>query len=253
MRACKSNSAPFVSYAREIVRVGHKRHVAHFRQTEKPMQLAAAGRMLRTLALCPQLVRQPAARMMGSGGFYGPRQQQLEQKLAAAFDPVHLEVINTSHGGVEHESHFKVVVVSDAFEGKRLIARHQSVNKAVMEEDGSLGFRASTRRTLAAQLDLFYYFVGPTLCASRAAVLLLHVSPLLPIAHKRAGDARARHRLARNWRGKDAVRVGSQQRCASIAKVRGWRWQWHVAMSPLTHRRRAWAAAHEGAAHEIRV
>lgn len=108
------------------------------------MYLASAGRVLRTLALCPQLVRQPTARMLGSGAFYGPRQQELEQKLAAAFDPVHLEVINTSHGGVELESHFKVVVVSDVFEGKRLVARHQAVNKAVVEEDGSLGFRAST-------------------------------------------------------------------------------------------------------------
>ena len=102
---------------------------------------------LRTIALVPQLARQSTVRMMASGGFYGPRQQQIEQKLAAAFDPVHMEVINTSHGGVEQESHFKVVLVSDIFEGKRLIARHQSVNKALMEEDGNLGFRASPCRT----------------------------------------------------------------------------------------------------------
>ena len=63
----------------------------------------------------------------------------------------YLEVINTSHGRVEDESHFKVVVVSEVFEGKRLVGRHQAVNRAVMEEDGTLGFRThAVARVLAS-------------------------------------------------------------------------------------------------------
>ena len=100
---------------------------------------------LRTLALISPplqpLARQPMmVRMMS--GFNGPRQQELTQKLTDAFKPAHLEVVNTSHGRAEDESHFKVVVVSDVFEGKRLLGRHQAVNKAVMAEDGSLGFHS---------------------------------------------------------------------------------------------------------------
>merc|ERR1711865_435951 len=80
---------------------------------------------------------------MGSGGgFEGPRQIEITEKLRTAFDPAHLEVINTSHGRMEDESHFKVVVISDIFEGKRLVGRHQLVNKAVMEDDGTLGFHS---------------------------------------------------------------------------------------------------------------
>lgn len=44
----------------------------------------------------------------------------IEQKITEALTPSHLEVINESqnHGaGEEAESHFKLVVVSDKFEG----------------------------------------------------------------------------------------------------------------------------------------
>ncbi len=57
-------------------------------------------------------------------------QADIESKLAAALDPGHLEVVNESH---QHnvppnsETHFKVVVVTDQFEGQRKVARHQSV------------------------------------------------------------------------------------------------------------------------------
>ena len=64
-------------------------------------------------------------------------QQQITQKLNDAFSPEHLEVINESH---KHsvpegsESHFKVLIVSDDFKGKMLIARHRLVNKILDEE-----------------------------------------------------------------------------------------------------------------------
>ena len=64
-------------------------------------------------------------------------QRVIEQKLQAAFIPVALEVLNESHMHSVppgSETHFKVVVVSDQFEGKRSVARHQAVYKALADE-----------------------------------------------------------------------------------------------------------------------
>ncbi|MCC4799955.1 transcriptional regulator BolA [Enterovibrio norvegicus] len=64
-------------------------------------------------------------------------QQKIEQKLAAAFSPVFLDVINESHMHnvpAGSESHFKVTVVTQGFEGKRLLARHRSVNQVLADE-----------------------------------------------------------------------------------------------------------------------
>ncbi len=61
----------------------------------------------------------------------------IHDKLVAALQPVALEVINESHmhkGGRGKETHFKVVVVSDAFDGKPLVQRHRLVNEALAEE-----------------------------------------------------------------------------------------------------------------------
>ncbi|VEU36405.1 unnamed protein product [Pseudo-nitzschia multistriata] len=72
----------------------------------------------------------------------GPRQTAIEERLTEAFAPTFLDVQNTSHGQKSDESHFKVVVVSEAFEGTRLVGRHRAINKAVSESDGSLGFHS---------------------------------------------------------------------------------------------------------------
>jgi len=57
-------------------------------------------------------------------------EQQLIERLQQ-FSPSHLEVVNESsgHGGYFHgkESHFKVIVVSEAFAGLRLVQRHQKI------------------------------------------------------------------------------------------------------------------------------
>jgi BolA protein len=63
-------------------------------------------------------------------------QEIIIQKLQA-LSPEHLEVINESHMHnvpEDSESHFKVVIVSDAFKDKMLIARHRMVNKALEKE-----------------------------------------------------------------------------------------------------------------------
>lgn len=63
-------------------------------------------------------------------------QTTIETKLNEALAPEVLEITNESnmHSGPATDSHFKVVAVSDAFEGKMLIARHRMINKALEEE-----------------------------------------------------------------------------------------------------------------------
>ena len=59
------------------------------------------------------------------------RKQSIEQILTEGLRPVHLEVINDRprhNVPPGSESHFKIVVVSDVFDGQRLVQRHQSIN-----------------------------------------------------------------------------------------------------------------------------
>ena len=64
-------------------------------------------------------------------------QEIIEQKLVDAIPLEGLEVINESfmhNVPPGSESHFKVVIISDEFEGERLVKRHQRVNEALAEE-----------------------------------------------------------------------------------------------------------------------
>lgn len=64
-------------------------------------------------------------------------QSTIQTKLQSRFQPRHLEVINESfmHSVPPgSETHFKVVVVSEAFDGKRSVARHQAVYQALADE-----------------------------------------------------------------------------------------------------------------------
>ncbi len=64
-------------------------------------------------------------------------QQAIESKIGAALSPTHLRVVNESHMHSVppgSESHFKLVIVSDAFEGKPLVRRHRLVNGILARE-----------------------------------------------------------------------------------------------------------------------
>jgi len=64
-------------------------------------------------------------------------QQIIQSKLTESFSPHHLTVENESSNHnvpAGSESHFKVVVVSDAFEGKRLLQRHRAINACLADE-----------------------------------------------------------------------------------------------------------------------
>mmetsp|Transcript_9229 Transcript_9229/g.14977 ORF Transcript_9229/g.14977 Transcript_9229/m.14977 type:complete len:122 (+) Transcript_9229:59-424(+) len=67
----------------------------------------------------------------------GPVQQSITQKLSSLFEPTHLEVINESN---QHnvpkgsETHFKVVIVSNQFDGKSKLNQHRLINDALKQE-----------------------------------------------------------------------------------------------------------------------
>jgi len=63
-------------------------------------------------------------------------QQEIHQQLEAKFSPTHLDVENESHMhnvAPGSESHFKVTIVSDLFDGLMLIKRHRAVTEELKE------------------------------------------------------------------------------------------------------------------------
>ena len=64
-------------------------------------------------------------------------QETIQTKLEETLRPSHLEVINESslhNVPPGSESHFRLRIVSDTFEGQRLLARHRRVNELLAEE-----------------------------------------------------------------------------------------------------------------------
>lgn len=64
-------------------------------------------------------------------------EDEITEKIRQNLHPSHLEVTNESHMHnvpPGSESHFKVVVVADAFEGKMLVARHRLLNQLLADE-----------------------------------------------------------------------------------------------------------------------
>ena len=62
------------------------------------------------------------------------KQSAIEQAVRAAFAPAHFELVNESYMHSVppgSESHFKLVLVSEAFNGLRSVARHQRVYAAL--------------------------------------------------------------------------------------------------------------------------
>ncbi|XP_067933882.1 DNA-binding transcriptional regulator BolA-like [Watersipora subatra] len=77
------------------------------------------------------------ARFLRMADVPGPVQSAVTIKLQRELKPEHLDVINESHmhnvpKGTE--SHFKVIIVSEQFQGKPLIQRHKLVHSVLHEE-----------------------------------------------------------------------------------------------------------------------
>ncbi|WP_299004473.1 BolA family transcriptional regulator [uncultured Shewanella sp.] len=63
-------------------------------------------------------------------------EQEIIDNLTQALTPTHLQVINESHNHnvpANSETHFKVIIASERFEGKRLLARHRLVNETLSD------------------------------------------------------------------------------------------------------------------------
>ena len=68
-------------------------------------------------------------------------EQSIREKLKNAFTPSRLEVLNESHLHAGHagspgtgESHFRVEIVSDSFDGKSRVERHRLINDTLAIE-----------------------------------------------------------------------------------------------------------------------
>ena len=81
------------------------------------------------------------------------RAEQIEQALAA-LQPQHIEVLDESHMHSRGlETHYKAVVVGDAFAGKRAVQRHQLVYRTLgplMQEIHALALHTYTPDEWAA-------------------------------------------------------------------------------------------------------
>ena len=67
--------------------------------------------------------------------------ERITQKLSAAFAPAHLDVQDESYQHAGHagsrpggETHYRLYIVSDAFQGKSRIERHRMINAALSDE-----------------------------------------------------------------------------------------------------------------------
>ena len=81
------------------------------------------------------------------------RRETIQNKLTETFSPLHVEVVDESHmHNVPEgaESHFKVTLVSDQFDGKMLIARHRAVN-AVLKQELENGIHALALHTMTPE------------------------------------------------------------------------------------------------------
>ena len=64
-------------------------------------------------------------------------QNRITSKLEEAFSPQHLEVLNESNKhnvAPGSESHFKLIVVCESFQGEMLIKRQRQINQLLADE-----------------------------------------------------------------------------------------------------------------------
>eukprot|EP01094_Clydonella_sp_ATCC50884_P021659 TRINITY_DN4815_c0_g1_i2.p3 TRINITY_DN4815_c0_g1~~TRINITY_DN4815_c0_g1_i2.p3 ORF type:complete len:117 (-),score=19.75 TRINITY_DN4815_c0_g1_i2:673-1023(-) len=94
-------------------------------------------------------------------------QARIWKRLTDTLRPLYLDVINESH---QHnvppnsETHFRVVVVSEMFNGRRILQRHQLVNDYLKEEMScihALSIQAKTPRQWSEMGNEFQADVSP--------------------------------------------------------------------------------------------
>lgn len=103
-------------------------------------------RLIRTMATIKRSSENP-----------GPIEDLIVAKITAAINPSYLKIANDSHKHSHHkpmqlasniqESHFRLEIVSDAFEGKNMPARHRIVYSLLDEEFKVHGLHALQMKT----------------------------------------------------------------------------------------------------------
>ena len=81
----------------------------------------------------------------------------LERKIAEALSPVSLEIVDESHLHAGHagarpggDSHFKVLIVADAFAGKSRVDRQRLIN-GLLADEFAAGLHALSLTTLTPE------------------------------------------------------------------------------------------------------
>ncbi|CDS11524.1 hypothetical protein LRAMOSA03787 [Lichtheimia ramosa] len=73
----------------------------------------------------------------------GPIELSVENKITEALKPSSLEIVNESHlhaghaamrGNTSNETHFRITIVSEEFEGKSMMQRHRLVYNLLNDE-----------------------------------------------------------------------------------------------------------------------
>ena len=80
----------------------------------------------------------------------GPIEASLRENIETAFNPEYYELENESHMHsvpVNSETHFRLLVVSDAFEGKSRIDRSRMIND-LMKTEMARGLHALSQRAM---------------------------------------------------------------------------------------------------------
>ncbi len=80
-------------------------------------------------------------------------QQAIEQKISLQLEPLHLEIVNESHlhsSGLGAESHFKVLIVANAFASLGRVQRQQKVY-GILAHELKIGIHALTMRLLTEE------------------------------------------------------------------------------------------------------
>ncbi|OVA10942.1 BolA protein [Macleaya cordata] len=80
----------------------------------------------------------------------GVTKEKVEASLTSKMNPSHLEVIDTSGGC---GASFVVEIVSEQFEGKRLLERHRMVNSALADEMKEIHALSIKKALTPAQWD----------------------------------------------------------------------------------------------------
>ncbi|KAJ1980817.1 BolA domain UV induced protein Uvi31 [Dimargaris xerosporica] len=91
-----------------------------------------------------------------SAGIVGPLETRMRRKIEAQFAPTQLDVVNESHLHAHHEAmrgvesketHFRLTIVSSAFQGLKPLQRHRAVYEVLRDElnDGVHALSLKTR------------------------------------------------------------------------------------------------------------